>query len=73
VRGHVWGVGLALACLVVSAAGSAPALTVSVSPSAAQYGESRDIFPNPERGWFWPIDPGCCGTDRMPQRWQDHF
>ena len=47
VRRHVWGVGLALAFLIVSAAGSAPALTVSVSPSAAQYEESRTSFPIP--------------------------
>jgi Domain of unknown function (DUF4874) len=63
VRRHVWWAGLALTFLVAAAAGPTPALTLSVSPSAAQYEESLDIFPNPERGWFWPIDPKCCGTD----------
>lgn len=62
-RRHVWWAGLALTFLVAAAAGPTPALTLSVSPSATQYEESLDIFPNPERGWFWPIDPECCGTD----------
>lgn len=63
-RRHVWWGGLALTFLVAAPAGPKPALTLSVSPSAAQYEESLDIFPNPERGWFWPIDPECCGIDR---------
>ncbi len=62
-RRYVWWAGLALTFLGAAAVGPAPALTLSVTPSAAQYEESLEIFPNPERGWFWPIDPECCGTD----------
>ena len=56
-----WGLAL---ILLGTAAGATPAVTLSVSPSAAQYAEALDIFPNPERGWFWPFNPPCCSTDR---------
>ena len=41
-----------------------PALGLSIRPSSVEYAESRDTFPNPERGWFWPINPECCSTDQ---------
>lgn len=55
--------GLALVLLVTTGAAT-PAAPPAGFPLAAQYAESLDVFPNPERGWFWPFNPRCCSTDR---------
>jgi hypothetical protein len=53
VRRRAGGAGQALTFLVAAAGGAISVLTLSIPPAAAQYEESLDIFPNPERGWIW--------------------
>jgi hypothetical protein len=59
------GVALALGITLLEAdARALPAPTVAVSPPAVEYEESAAVYPNPERGWFWPFNPSCCAPDR---------
>lgn len=62
--GPGWASLAVVATLLSADAGAAPSPSVSIRPAVVEYEESLQVFPNPERGWFWPFNPECCGTDR---------
>jgi len=56
--------GLGLTLLLAAGPSASHAVNLSISPPAAEYAESLETFPNPERGWFWPFNPYCCSTNQ---------
>jgi hypothetical protein len=36
----------------------------TISQPSTTFVESQAVFPNPERGWFWPYNPICCSTNQ---------
>lgn len=62
--GSALGVGLGITLLLAAEPSPSQTFSLSISQPSAEYTESFEAFPNPERGWFWPFNPYCCSTYR---------